>query len=241
MLRRLAPKALLAAAVLAAFDAAPAAAQEPPSAAASLRTIVVSGEAVVRQAPDVAHVSFAVETRARAPRDAQQQNAAATAAVYTQLAAAGYGKDDLRTTGYSLQQEFDYVQGKQVSRGFVVRNQIDVRVSDVSKVGDVIDAAVAAGTTSVGNISFDLKNRDAVERDALRLAVADARARADAAAAGAGVAVDRVLKIEDQRQGRIEPPRPVAFSRAEQVQVQTPIEPGQIEITARVTLTVSLK
>ena len=49
---------------------------------------------------------------------------------------------------------------------------------------------------------FDIQDREKVERDALRLAVADARSRAEAAAAGAGRTVDRIIKIEDARDGR---------------------------------------
>ena len=210
-------------------------------ATASLRTIVVNGDAMVRRAPDEARVSLTVETRARGSRDAQQQNAAATAAVQKQLAAAGFGKDTFRTIAYSLQQEFEYVQGKQVPRGYVARNAFDVRLDDVAKVGDAIDAATSAGTAAVNGIDFDLKDRAGAEREALRLAVADARARADAAAAGAGVSVERIVKIEDHRQSRIEPVRAVTFARAEAPAPQTPVEPGVIEIHAQVTLTASIK
>lgn len=207
---------------------------------ANLRTIVVTGEALVRRAPDQARVSIAVETRAKASRDAQQQNAAATSAVQKQLAAAGFGKETLRTVAYSLQQEFDYVQGKQVSRGYLARNMFEVRVDDVSKVGDVLDLAAAAGATTIGGVQFDLRDRDAVEREALRQAVADARARADAAASGAGVSLERIVKIEDHRDARIEPARSVMFARSEAAPA-TPIEPGVIEIRAHVTLTVAIR
>jgi len=212
---------------------------EPPN--ANLRTVVVTGDALVRRAPDQARVSIAVETRAKASRDAQRQNAEATSAVQKQLAAAGFGKEMLRTAAYSLQQEFDYVQGKQVSRGYLARNMFEVRVDDVSKVGDVLDLAAAAGATTIGGVQFDLKDRDAVEREALRQAVADARARADAAASGAGVSLERIVKIEDHRESRIEPARSVMFARSEAAAPATPIEPGVIEIRAHVTLTVAIR
>jgi uncharacterized protein YggE len=95
----------------------------------------------------------------------------------------------------------------------------------------------------VTSIRFDLKDRAGAEREALRLAVVDARARADAAAAGAGGAVDRVLRIEDVRQVRVGPPRPMmAMAREAAADVQqTPIEAGELEIRAQVTLTVSIK
>jgi uncharacterized protein YggE len=217
--------------------AAAARAQDPP--APPPPVIVTMGEAIVRRVPDVAYVTLAVEARARSPRDAQRQNADAMTAVQKRLADAGIPKDAIRTLGYDIQQEFDVVEnGRRVPRDFVARNSIQVTVDHIERTGEIIDATVQGGATSVSGVGFDLKNRDAAEREALRLAVADARARADAAAAGAGRSVDRILRIEEG--GRASPPRPMAvMSRA--AQADTPVAPGLLEIRANVTLTVSMK
>jgi uncharacterized protein YggE len=210
--------------------------------APQIPTVVTNGDAVVSRAPDLAFVTIGVETRARSPRDAQLQNAAAMSSVQQRLAATGVARDAVRTLGYTIQQEFDFANGRRVPREYVARNSLEVRLEILERIGDVIDAAVQAGATLVANVRFDLKDRAGAEREALRLAVVDARARAEAAAAGAGRTVDRVLKIEDDRQ----PPglpRPVMMdARAVGVApVETPVEPGTIEIRARVTLTVALK
>ena len=100
-------------------------------------------------------------------------------------------------------------------------------------------SAVGSGATSVGGLRFDLRDRAAAEREALRLAVQDARSRADAAAAGAGVQVVRVLRIEEQRM--FEPgPRPMMRQMAADSMAADapPITPGTIEIRSTVTLTV---
>jgi uncharacterized protein YggE len=214
-------------------------AQEPN---ASPPAIVTGGEAVVRRAPDQAFIAVAIETRSRNPKDAQKQNADTASAVQQKLAAAGLPKDAVRTLGYVIHQEFDFTNGRRVPREYLARNALEIRVDAVERTGEIIDAAVQAGATSVSAVRFDLKDRAGAEREALRLAVADARARADAAAAGAGRTVDRVLRIEDGRQTVMPPPRPIAFSRAAaDAAPETPIEPGQIEIQANVTLTVSIK
>jgi uncharacterized protein YggE len=94
----------------------------------------------------------------------------------------------------------------------------------------------------VGGVRFDIAARAGVEREALRLAVADARSRADAAAAGAGRAIDRIVRIEDAREGPIVPmPRMVAMAAEREAAAEPPIEPGVIEIRARVTVTAVLK
>jgi len=218
-----------------------AAAQEP--AQPQNNVVVTVGDATVRRAPDRAFVTVSVETRAKSPRDAQRLNAEAMTAVQQRLTQARLAPDAVRTTGYDLQQEFDFVQGKRVPREFVARNGVEVRLDDIARTGEILDTVVQSGATSVSGIRFDLKDRDTAEREALRLAVADARARADAAASGAGRAIDRVLRIEDTREMAINPPRPMMrmMAGAAESAAQTPIEPGTIEIHARVTLTASMR
>ena len=70
-------------------------ATQPPQ----LPTIVTNGEATIQRVPDVAYVSIAVETRARSPREAQQQNAQAMSAVQQRVTSAGIAREAVRTTG----------------------------------------------------------------------------------------------------------------------------------------------
>lgn len=222
---------------IAALAAAPAAAQENLSNLSNV--IIVHGDATIRRVPDVALVTVAVETRAKSPRDAQRQNADAMSAVVKRLTDAGLAREDLRTVGVRLDQEFDTTNGRRTPRGFVARNTLEARVGEVSRAGEVADAAVQAGATAIDGIRFELKDRSAAEREALRLAVADARARADAAASGAGRAVDQIVKIEDQGAGEL--PRPMMRTMVSQVEAMTIAEPGLIDVRANVTLTVSMK
>jgi uncharacterized protein YggE len=231
MLRVIALAALLAFAV-------PAAAQQVPV-PPNVPVVVTSGEAVVRRTPDVAYLTLAVESRARNPRDAQRENADAMSGVQKRLADAGVPREALRTIGLWLQQEFDNIGGRQVARGYVARNMLEVRIDDVGRAGDIADAVVQGGATSLNGIRFDLKDRGAAEREAIGAAVAEARGRAQAAAAGAGMMVDRVLRIEDAR-ADVVVPRQMAFARAETASA-TAVEPGLLEISAHVTLTVSMK
>jgi uncharacterized protein YggE len=204
--------------------------------------IVMSGEGVVKQAPDRAWVTIAAESRARTAAEAQKVNTDAMTAVIEKIKASGIPAEAIQTSGYNLQPEFDYANGKQTLRGYVARNSVQVRVDALAKTGDVIGAAVGSGATSVSGVRFDLKDRDAAERQALRLAVRDARARADAAASGGGVTIDRVIRIEEQREmGEIVRPMTMAMRGAEAAQAAVPLEAGEIEIRSRVTLTVSIR
>ena len=203
--------------------------------------VVTTGEGVVQAVPDRAWVNISAESRASNPREAQRRNVDAMTPVLEKLRAAGVQADAIKTVAYDLQQEWDLVNNRRVSRGYVARNTVEVGVDAIDRVGEVLEIAVGSGATSVGGIRFDLKERAQLEREALRLAVADARAKADAAAMGTGQSVARVVRIEEQ--GSLSRP-PVPYLRevaTVQADAGLPISAGQMELRAQVTLTAELK
>lgn len=217
----------------------------PPLAAAQTAppgppSIVTRGHAILKRAPDQAFVLIAAETRAATPAEAQRLAADAMTSVQAALKKAGIAADAMKTTGYSLQPDMDWSGGRSRVRGYIARNQIEVRVDALDRVGAAIDAAGASGATSMAGLRFDLKGREAVEREALGLAVRDAMARARAIAAGAGATVGSIIRIDELG----EPVRPVPYmamrAEAAAAATPTPISPGEIEIQVSVTLTVAI-
>jgi uncharacterized protein YggE len=220
---------------------ATAQAQPPPPQAASIPVVATQGTGTLKRAPDQAWVSIAAEARAATPADAQRQAAEAMTSVQTALRNAKLPADAIKTTGYSLQPDFQYEGGRARLRGYIVRNQIEVRIDDLDRLAPAIDAAGASGATSMAGLRFDLKDRAGAEREALRLAVEDAMSRARAIAAGANASLGPVVRIEEQGSMRPPPMPYVAMSAREGAPVQTPVTPGEIEISAQVTLTIQLR
>ena len=223
--------------------ARPAGAQAPGAPADEGPVVVSTGQGLVKRAPDRAWVTVTAESRARAPREAQKQNAEVMASVLQKLRGLGLDGDAIETRAYDLQPEYDYVDGRQRLRGYLARNSVEVRIDDIGRVGEVLDVAVGSGATSVGGVRFDLKDRGGAEREAIRLAVQDARARAEAAASGAGMKVERVVRIEEHRSGGGGPPRPMMMAMRDSAAeaAPPPIEPGELDIRAQVTLTAAIR
>jgi hypothetical protein len=221
--------------------AAPSRAQAP---AFALEPVVVaSGEGIAQAAPDRAWIAVSAESRAPSPREAQRRTAELMGPVLESLRKARVPDDAIRTTGYDLQQEFDFTNGKRVPRGYVARNSIEVRVDDVSRVGELLETVVNQGATSVSGLRFDLKDHAKLEREAVRLAVVNARLKAEAAAAGAGRALDRLVRIDEAGTSSPPVPQPMPFARATLAQDVSapPVSVGQIEVRAQVTVTFGLK
>lgn len=214
----------------------PAQQQEPP-------VIVAQGEAIVRQAPDVAWVQIAVEARGARPEDARQKAAEAMTAVLAVLKPI-VPAPNLRTSGLAVTPEMDYTTGGSRLKGYLARNQVEARVDNLELLSKVMDVSVASGATTIAGLRFDVKARAQHERDALRNAVQDATERAQAIAAGAGRTLGPIMRIQEQRMSST--PYRVAMGgggggRGGQLGDATPVTPGEIEIRAVVVLTAAIK
>lgn len=216
----------------------PALAQSSPQA-----VVVAQGEATVKRAPDQAWLTVATETRDVKAEDARRKSAEGMTAVQASLRRAGVPADAIRTTSYYLTPEMDWNNGRGTVKGYLVRNQIDVRVDNLDRLGDIIDAANATKTTTltISGPRFALKDQQAAETDALRLAVEAAMTRAQAMAGGAKRSLGEIVRIEESGASRPTSPQPVMRMAAAAEPVQTPITPGDIEVRVEVTVTVALR
>ena len=206
--------------------------------------VVMTGEGIVQAVPDRAWITISAESRAPSAREAQRRNTEAMTPVQDKLRGAGIPADAIKTIGYDVQYEWDYVNNRRVGKGYVARNTIEVRVDAIDRVGEFLEISGSSGATALGGIRFDVKDRAKLQRDAVRLAVVEARFKAEAAAAGAGRAIDRIIRIDEQ--GSVVPipgPRPQLMleQRVAAADAAPPISAGQIELRASVTLTASLK
>jgi uncharacterized protein YggE len=216
----------------------PALAQSSPQA-----VVVAQGEATVKRAPDQAWLTVATETRDVKAEDARRKSAEGMTAVQASLRRAGVPADAIRTTSYYLTPEMDWNNGRGTVKGYLVRNQIDVRVDNLDRLGDIIDAANATKTTTltISGPRFALKDQQAAETDALRLAVEAAMTRAQAMAGGAKRSLGEIVRIEESGASRPTSPQPVMRMAAAAEPVQTPITPGDIEVRVEVIVTVALR
>jgi uncharacterized protein YggE len=221
-----------------------AASAQTPAPAGPVPAIVTQGEAVLKRAPDQAFLTVATEQRETQPGEARRKGAEAMTAVQAALKAAGVPADAIRTTAYSLTPDVEWVGGRSTIRGYVARNQIEVRVDNLDRLAAVIDAANTPRTAGLSIIGprFDLKSRQAVENEALQHAVQAAMERARAIAAGARRTLGPIVRIEAHPVDGVPRPMPMAERMmAARQDTPTPITPGEIEIRAAVTLTVEIR
>jgi uncharacterized protein len=197
------------------------------------KLVTTLGHGAVDAVPDVAVSSFGVRTTATTAVAAVAANADAMDGVLAALRRAG--GDKLQTQQVSL---YPRTNDDGTTTGFVAENTVSARTK-VAGAGKLIDAAVAAGATTVEGPALDRSDRDALAREALKKAVADARAKAEALANAGGFEIGPVASVSENGAE----PRPVYERAALQLAAaaDTPVEAGTKEVTADVTVSFEIR
>lgn len=200
--------------------------------------VMVGGDSIVQAQPDTAILTISVVTQSKRALDAQQENATKTDAVVRALKVAAGTGAEVKTSGYSLQPQRVYKENQPPTIvGYEARNSVTVTMSDLTRVGTVIDAATQAGSNDVAGIAFTLRQDRQARDRALTEATREAMSKAQVIAQALGGRVSRVVEVHEE--GFQRPPQPLYRTEALMAQrgdVATPIEVGSLEITSRVQL-----
>lgn len=202
-----------------------------------LTRVLVSGDSIVQALPDTAILNISVVSQAKRAIEAQQDNATRSDAVVRALKAAVGAGAEIKTSGYSLQPIRVYKEGQPpLITGYEARNSVTVVLSDLTKVGTVIDAAGNAGANDVGGIAFTLRKDRPARDQALAEATREAMNKAQVIAQALNGRVVRIVEVQEEGTVR---PRPVYEDQAQMrsmAAMSTPIEVGSLDITSRVQL-----
>jgi len=199
--------------------------------------VMVTGDSIVQAQPDTAILTVSVVTQGSRALDAQQENANKSDAVVRALKTAAGTGAEIKTSGYSLQPQRVYKQGQPPTiTGYEARNSVTVTMSDLTRVGAVIDATSQAGANDVAGISFTLRKDRPARDQALAEATREAVSKAQVIATALGGRVVRIVEVQEEG---VERPRPIYEGRMQMLKTDsapTPIEVGTLEITSRVQL-----
>jgi hypothetical protein len=206
--------------------------------------ITVSGQGSVFGEPDVAIATLGVQADAATVGDARAQAAESMNAMVQSLKDGGVDEKDIQTTQYYVDARYDFSDNRQTIIGFTVSNIATVKVRDIDKTGELIDAAITAGgdRARVQGLTFTIDDPAALQDEARVEAMADAKGRAETLAQAAGAELGKPRSISEGGG-----PAPIVFDAArsgaflEQAAADTSIETGQLEVVVQVAVVYELK
>jgi uncharacterized protein YggE len=206
-------------------------------------SIEVTAEAYVEAPPDLATLDFGVSTQASTAAVAARQNSDRMEAVLSAVRKR-LGADARITTGsYTLHTNYTSPRDGSAPKitGYTASNVVQLKTKALARVGETVDAAIEAGANQVQRIAFTLSDDTVPRRDALRMAVMRAREKTQAIASALSVKTGPVYTLVEQEVGGVRPLMRQAAGMAMESATQTPLEPGHIEVRARVVLTTTIE
>lgn len=224
--------------------AAPAAA--PSETTVNLRqdaapdTITVSGKAGLESSPDIVKLNIGVESSGGTPGVARERNTEAVNATIAAVTALGIEESDIKTTYINLWNRYD--NNGNIS-GYRMNTSLSVIVRDLEKAGEVLDAAVEAGSNELNGLEYMLSNQDELYNQALTDAVALARQKAEALAALEGKTVGAVVSITEAsdavatvRQANPDTSFEASADTVNEALKRTSVQPGRSSVYAEVSV-----
>ena len=162
-------------------------------------TVTVTAAGKVEGRPDLAVVSFGVKARGATAEATMEELSVRQNGVIDALRSTGLTEEEVTTGNISLNESchYDRELRRTVCEGFVARTSVRAETRDLEGVGEVIDAGVAGGASSVNNVSFDRTEENEAIKEALGQAMGLAIAKAEVLATRSGRTLGRAIVIEE--------------------------------------------
>lgn len=198
------------------------------------RTITVQGEGTAAARPDMATIQTGVTTTAETAKAALDANNKAMQQVMQEIKAKNIDDKDIQTSGFHVHPEYRREPRESSSNqieAYRVSNTLTIKVRNLARLGEILDALVQAGSNQLSGVSFSIADSRAVMNDARKKAVDDARGRAELYASAMNVKVGKVLSVSEQT---IQSPQPYQARMMAESAGSVPIATGEQEVTATI-------
>lgn len=195
--------------------------------------ITVTGVASTEVMPNIAILSFGVETEKPKAQDAGDENAATAQKLVAAMKTQGVDARDIRTQSVTLTPVYDEEKdatghiSQKTLRGYSAKTEFVVRVKNTDNAGKLAQQFMDGGANIFKGITFDYDQKeqkfDGLRADAAR----DALRKANIYVTALGLRLGRALVIAPpSSQTMPGPVRAMAFSDMDRAASPVPVEPG---------------
>ena len=154
-------------------------------------TVEVVGEGIVYATPDMVNISISIEKEGIDLKNLRQKNGEAVAQVL-QLLSKELPMENFQTSYVSLYKD-DY---NKLNKYRVVQN-INIKLEDISKYDNLMNAIFDAGVNRIDGISFGVKNKEKLLQEARVAAIDDARKKALLYAVSLDQNIGKAIQIKE--------------------------------------------
>ncbi|MEP1443141.1 MAG: SIMPL domain-containing protein [Hyphomicrobiales bacterium] len=205
----------------------------------------ILGTGTIVTEPDIAYISTGIISEGETAEEALSKNSNSMAHVFDVLEEAGIERKHIQTSNFSVQPRYVHHRASSGDErrpprivAYEVNNTVTVKIVELENTGKIISEVVKFGSNSLGNIRFDVSNREQLMDKARVKAVADARRKAEIYTKAAGASLGKVLGISEGGAGR-RPPQFKGVAKALPIAeaALAPVSGGEASISVRVNMT----
>lgn len=163
-----------------------------------IKTMVFRGDGKANTKPDIALVSMGLSVEKKSVSDAQSESSKTMNAFVAKLKTMGVESKDIKTTNYNVYPQYDYsTTGKSLLRGYQITQNVEIKIRNLDKVSDILGLAGEFNLNQVGNLSFDVDNKDSYTKQAKEEAIKKAKENAISTARALGIELGRIVAYDE--------------------------------------------
>ncbi len=161
------------------------------------RTVSIAGEGKITALPDIATFNIGVLTEKKTVVDAQKENTDKMNKITAGLKKIGVAEKDIKTTNYNIYPQYDWIDGRQILRGYQLDQSIQVKVRKLDKLGEIMTQAGELGANNVSGLNFTIDDPEVLRQQAREQAIIQAKAKADTLAKIAGIKLGKLVSFTE--------------------------------------------
>lgn len=203
--------------------------------------ITVEGEADGSAINDIATVTIGVDTKGDEVASAQAENSTTMNALVEKVKAIGIDTEDIQTSYYNVYENTEWNGEEYVSNGWIVSNQIEVKIRDNALVAQVLNVAGQEGATNISGPSFAVDDTGELKDQVRTAAIANAREKAAALSSTLGIELKEIVGYSEWSEGDDSHVYRSYKDYTDSFGGGAPdVEPGSEELTLHVSITYTL-
>jgi uncharacterized protein len=168
-----------------------------PVPASTHPTVAIGAGATEETAPDIAAINAGLNTTEPTADVAMEKNNREFAKIMAVVKKYKIDPKDLKTTGVSVGEDYEYTEDGRKPKGYVASNGLSIKVRDLTTIGALMADLVAAGANNLNGPQFALDDSEALTDKAREKAYDTAQRRASAYARKAGFKSLRLPTINE--------------------------------------------
>lgn len=163
----------------------------------SIKTMSFRGDAKVSVIPDIAVVSMGISVEKKTVSDAQAESTKTMNAFIAKLKATGIDSKDIKTNNYNVYPQYDWTSTKQILRGYQISQNVEIKIRNLDKVSEILGFAGEFNLNQVGDLRFDVDNKEQYLKQAKEDAIKKAKLNAQETARSLGIELGRIVSYDE--------------------------------------------